>query len=87
MNFLSDKIKDLSDGGIMTTLELAKIVRDSGCEVDISPSEMYNAVYVTARYKDKAVRHGFAMESAFSDIEEVLDNTIKMSVYQVMDSK
>lgn len=71
----------------MTTLELAKIVRGSGCEVDISPSEMCNAVYVTARNKDKVVRYGFAMESAFSDLEEELDYTIKMSIYQVKDDK
>ena len=71
----------------MTTLELAKIVRDSGCEVNISPSEICNAVYVTARNKGKIVQYGFAMESAFSDLEEVLDHTIKMSVYQVKDNK
>lgn len=71
----------------MTTLELAKLVCDSGCEVDISPSEMCNAIYVTARNKDKIIRYGFAMESAFSDLEEVLDHTIKMSVYQVKDNK
>lgn len=71
----------------MTTLELAKLVRDSGCEVDISPSEMCNAVYITARNKDKVVRYGFAMESAFSDLEEVLDHTIKMSVHQIKDNK
>lgn len=71
----------------MTTIELAKIVRDSGCEVDISPSEMCNAVYVTARNKDKVVRYGFAMESAFSDLEEELDYIIKMSIYQVKDDK
>lgn len=71
----------------MTTLELAKIVRDSGCEVDISPSEMCNAVYVTARKNDRNVQYGFAMESAFSDLEETLDYVIKMSVYQVKDSK
>ena len=71
----------------MTTLELAKIVRGSGCEVDISPSEICNAVYVTARNKDKVVRYGFAMESAFSDLEEELDYIIKMSVYQVKDDK
>ncbi len=71
----------------MTTLELAKIVRDSGCEVDVSPSEIYNAVYVTARNKDKIVQYGFAMESTFSDLEETLDHIIKMSVYQIKDSK
>ncbi len=71
----------------MTTLELAKLVRDSGCEVDISPSEMCNAVYITARNKDKVVRYGFAMESAFSDPEEVLDHTIKVSVHQIKDNK
>ena len=71
----------------MTTLELAKLVRDSGCEVDISPSEMCNAVYITTRNKDKVVRYGFAMESAFSDLEEVLDHTIKMSVHQIKDNK
>lgn len=71
----------------MTTLELAKLVRDSGCEVDITPSGMSNAVYVTARNKDKVIRYGFAMESAFSDLEEVLDHTIKMSIHQVKDSK
>lgn len=71
----------------MTTLELAKLTRNSGCEVNISSSEMYNAVYVTARNKDKVVQYGFAMESAFSDLEEDLDNTIKMSIYQVKDSK
>lgn len=71
----------------MTTLELAKLVRDSECEVDIAPSGMNNAVYVTARNKDKVVRYGFAMESAFSDLEEVLDHTIKMSIGQVKDIK
>lgn len=71
----------------MTTLELAKIVRGSGCEVDISPSEICNAVYITARNKDKIVRYGFAMESAFSDLEEELDYTIKMSIHQVRDNK
>ena len=71
----------------MTTLELAKLVRDSGCEVDISPSEICNAVYVVARNKDKIVRYGFAMESAFSDTEEILDHTIKMCIHQVKDSK
>jgi hypothetical protein len=71
----------------MTTLELAKLVRDSGCEVNISPSETYNAVYITARNKDKVIRYGFAMESAFSDLEEILDHTIKMAVYQVKDTK
>ena len=70
---------------IMTTLELAKIVHNSGCEVDISPSETCNAVYVTARNKDKMVRYGFAMESTFSDLEETLDHIIKMSVYQIKD--
>lgn len=70
----------------MTILELAKIVRGSGCEVDISPSEICNAVYITARNKDKIVRYGFAMESAFSDLEEELDYAIKMSVHQVKDS-
>ena len=70
----------------MTTLELAKIVRGSGCEVDISPSEICNAVYITARNKGKLVRCGFAMESAFSDLEEELDYIIKMIVYQVQDN-
>ena len=70
----------------MTTLELAKLVRDSGCEIGISPSESYNTIYVTARNKDKIVQYGFAMESAFSDLEEILDHTIKMSIYQVKDS-
>lgn len=74
-------------GEIMTTLELAKLVRGSGCEVDISPSEVCNAVYVTARNKDKVYRCGFAMESAFSDLEESLDYAIKTSVYQVRDNK
>ena len=71
----------------MTTLELAKLVRDSGCEISICPSEINNAVYVTARNKNKNVQLGFAMESAFSDLEEILDHIIKMSVYQVKDSK
>ena len=71
----------------MTTLELAKLVRDSECEVDIAPSGMNNAVYVTARNKDKVVRYGFAMESAFSDLEEVLDHTIEMCIGQVKDIK
>lgn len=72
----------------MTTLELAKLVRDSGCEVDISPSEMCNAVYVTARNKDKFARYGFDMtKSAFSDPEEILDWTIKMGIGQVKDIK
>lgn len=71
----------------MTTFELAKIVRDSGCEVSISPSGVCNAVYVTARNKDRVVQYGFAMESTFSDLEEVLDYTIKQSVYQIKDNK
>lgn len=71
----------------MTTLELAKLVRDSGCEVDISPSEIHNAIYVTARNKDKVVKYGCAMENAFSYPEDILDHTIKMSVYQVKDIK
>lgn len=71
----------------MTTLELAKIVRDSGYEIGICPSETYNAVYVTAKNKDKNVQLGSVMESAFSDLEEILDHTIKMSIYQVKDSK
>lgn len=71
----------------MTTLELAKLVRDSECEVDIAPSEMGNAVYVTARNKDKVVRYGFAMESAFLDLEEILDYTIEKCVGQVRDFK
>ena len=69
----------------MTTLELAKIVRNSGCEVNISPSEMYNAVYVTTRNKDKMIRYGFAMESTFLDLQEALDHLIKKSVYQLKD--
>lgn len=69
----------------MTTLELAKLVRDSGCEVDISPSGMHNDIYVTARNKDKVVRYGFAMESVFSDLEKVLDHTIEMCIGQVKD--
>ena len=71
----------------MTALELAKLVCDSRCEICISPSETYNAVYVTERNKDKNVQYGFAMWSAFSDLDEILDHTIKMSVYQVKDSK
>lgn len=70
----------------MTTLELAKLVRDSGCEISICPSESYKAVYVIVRNKDKNVQLGFAMESAFSDLEETLDHIIKMSIYQVKDS-
>lgn len=71
----------------MTTLELAKIVRDSGCEISIRPSEICNAIYVSARNDDRFVRYGFTMESAFSDLEEVLDYTIKMSIGQVKDIK
>ena len=71
----------------MTTLELAKFVRNSGCEICIRPSEVCNAVYVIAKNKDKVVQSGFAMESAFSDLEEILDYTIKMSVCQIKDSK
>ena len=71
----------------MTTLELAKLVRDSGCEISICPSEIYNSIYVTAKNKDKVVQYGFAMESAFSELEEILDHTIKMGIYQVKDSK
>ena len=69
----------------MTTLELAKLVRNSGCEVDISPFGTYNAVYVTARNKDKVVRYGVDMESVFSDPEEILDYTIEKCVGQVKD--
>lgn len=71
----------------MTTLELAKLVCNSGCEVDISTSEMHNAVYVAARNKDKIYRSGFDMESTFSDAEDMLDHIIKMCVYQVEDDK
>lgn len=70
----------------MTTLELAKLVRDSGCEVDISPSAMHNVVDVAARYKDKFAGHRVdMMKSAFSDPEEILDYTIKMCIHQVKD--
>ena len=71
----------------MTTLELAKLVRNSGCEVDISPSEMGNAVCITARNKNKFARHEFDIISSLSDPEEMLDYTIKMSVHQVRDFK
>lgn len=71
----------------MTALELVKIVRDNGCEIDISPSEMCNAVYITARNGSKNVRYGFDIESSFSDLEEALDYTIRMSVRQVKDGK
>ena len=72
----------------MTTLELAKLIRYSGCEVDISPTEMYDAVDVTARYKDKFAGYRFdMMKSAFSDPEKILDHTINMCIHQVKDSK
>ena len=71
----------------MTILELAKIIRNSGCEISISPCEEYRAVYITARNKDKVVRYGVDITSAFLDIEEILDHTIKISVYQVKDDK
>lgn len=69
----------------MTTLELAKIVRDSRCEINIAPSEVCNAVYITAKNKDKVFKSAFSMESAFSDLEETFDYIIKMGVYQVKD--
>jgi hypothetical protein len=69
----------------MTTFELAKLIRNSGCTISISPFEMYNAVDITVRNKDRFVQHRLAMESAFSDSEEIFDWTIEMSVNQVKD--
>lgn len=72
----------------MTTLELAKLVRDSGCEVDISPSEMHNAVVVTVRNKGNFAGNKIDLtQSRFSDIEEILDWTIKMCIHQVKDNR
>ena len=72
----------------MTTLELAKLVRDSECEVDIAPSGMHNAIDVTARYKDKFAGHRVDMaQSRFSDIEEIIDWTIEMCIHQVKDKE
>ena len=71
----------------MTTLELAKLVRNSGCEVDISPFGTYNVVCVTVRNKDKVVRYGVDIESVFSDPEKILDYTIEKCVGQVRDFK
>ena len=72
----------------MTTLELAKLVRDSGCEVDIGPSTMHNAVLVTVRNKDNFAGNKIDMtQSRFSDIEEILDYTIKMCIHKVKDKE
>ena len=71
----------------MTILELTHIICNSNCEVTISPSEMYNTVYVTVKNKDKSVRYGFTMDSAFVNPEEIFDHIIKMSIYQVQDNK
>lgn len=69
----------------MTTLELAKLICESGCEVTIRPSEEYKAVWITARNKDKVFKLGCSMENVFSDPEDILDHTIKVSIYQVKD--
>ena len=72
----------------MTTLELAKLVRDSGCEVDIGPCAMHNAVTVTVRNKDNFAGNKIDMtQSRFSDIEEILDWTIRMCIHQVRDKE
>lgn len=71
----------------MTILELAKLVRDSGCEVDISPSGVCNAVYVTARNKDKVAKFIFDTLQGLSDPEKIIDHTINMAIYQVKDIK
>ena len=72
----------------MTTLELAKLVRDSGCEVDIGPSAMHNAVVVTVRNKSNFAGNRVDMtQSRFSDIEEIIDWTIEMCIHQVKDNR
>ena len=69
----------------MTTLELAKLICESGCEVTISASEVCNAVWITARNEDKVFKYACAIEHAFSDPQDILDHTIKVSIYQVKD--
>ena len=72
----------------MTTLELAKLVRDSGCEVDIGPSAMHNAVCVTVRNKDNFAGNKIDMaQSRFLDIEEIIDWTIKMCISKVKNTE
>lgn len=73
----------------MTTLELAKIVHDNKCEINIRSSEIHNfiCIYVTARNKDKVAQYAFDMEPTFSDSEEILDYTIKMCISQIKDTK
>jgi hypothetical protein len=64
----------------MNTLELAKLIKSSGCEVTITPAEHPNAVYIAVRKDDKAVKYGVDLLPAFSDPEAVLDHTIEMSI-------
>lgn len=70
----------------MNTLELAKLIKSSGCEVIITPAEHPNAVYIAARKDDKAVKYGVDLLPVFSDPETVLDHTIEMSVGMVQNT-
>lgn len=68
----------------MTTLELAKIVRDNGCEIRISPC-IGNAIYIDVRNSEKAVRYGVELVYGLTDPEKTIDYTIDKCVYQIKD--
>ena len=72
----------------MTTFKLAKLVYNSGCEVDITPTgDDFKTVFITARnINGKFYTYKIDIESVFlnaEQTEEMIDRAIEMCVYQV----